>query len=163
MGRPGSGITDSAVEAQAQAVSELDDARQELRAATERAEGLARMSSLELRSAVSQVHAVAAELQAHHDSVRAAGQRVAVAYMRVQQLAEKDALASWPQITPDFGPPPDDAVPGWVKDAYYGLLTSLNEGSVAMVARHLGELNGWLPGDPSPGGEDPHSRAPEDS
>src|SRR6266480_7640914 len=124
MGRPGSGITDSAVEAQAQAVSELDDARQELRAATERAEGLARMSSLELRSAVSQVHAVAAELQAHHDSVRAAGQRVAVAYMRVQQLAEKDALACWPQITPDFGPPPDGAMPGWVKDAYYGLLRS---------------------------------------
>jgi len=144
-------------------VSELDDARQELRAATERAEGLARMSSLELRAAVLHVHAVAAELQAHHDSVRAASQRVAVAYMRVQQLADKDALASWPQITPDFGPPPDDAMPGWVKDAYYGLLASLNGGSVAMVARHLGELNGWLPGDPSPGDEDPRSRAPEDS
>jgi hypothetical protein len=144
-------------------VSELDDARQELRAATERAEGLARMSSLELRAAVSQVHAVAAELQAHHDSVRAAGQRVAVAYLRVQQLADKDALASWPQITPDFGPPPDDAMPGWVKDAYYGLLASLNERSVAMVARYLGELNGWLPGDSSPGDEDSRSRAPEDS
>jgi hypothetical protein len=83
--------------------------------------------------------------------------------MRVQQLADKDALASWPQITPDFGPPPDDAMPGWVKDAYYGLLTSLNEGSVAMVARHLGELNGWLPGDLSPGDEDPRNRAPSDS
>jgi hypothetical protein len=119
------------------------------------------MSSLELRAAVLQVHAVAAELQAHHDSVRAAGQRVAVAYMRAQQLADKDALASWPQITPDFGPPPDDAMPGWVKDAYCGLLASLNGRSVAMVARYLGELNGWLPGDPSPGDEDPRSRAPE--
>jgi hypothetical protein len=88
---------------------------------------------------------------------------VAVAYLRVQNLADKDALASWPQITPDFGPPPDDAMPGWVKEAYYGLLASLNGGSVAMVARHLGELNGWLPGDPSPGDEDPRSRAPEDS
>src|SRR2546430_15470449 len=109
------------------------------------------MSSLELRSAVSQVHAVAAELQAHHDSVRAAGQRVAVAYMRVQQLADKDALASWPQITPDFGPPPDDAMPGWVKEAYYALLASLNGGSAAVVARLLVELNGSLAGDPRPG------------
>ncbi len=31
------------------------------------------MSSLELRAAVSHVHAVAAELQAHHDSGQAAG------------------------------------------------------------------------------------------
>ena len=56
-------------------MSKLDDARQELHAATEHAEGLARMSSLELRAAVSQVHAVKAELQAHHDSVRAAGKK----------------------------------------------------------------------------------------
>lgn len=146
-------------------MSGLDDAEAELRRATEHATGLASMASPELHSAVAGVRALAAGLQAYHDRLRAANEAARLAHMQVQQLRQASGLDAPPfrSINPDFGPRPDDATPDWLKRPWHLLIGALNGRSVATVARCLGELNGWLPGDPIPGDENPLSRAPGES
>ena len=133
-------------------MKELAQAERAHAEARDRAEGLAAMASLELRTAIENGSSHAKQLLDYHTNLWEVSRDAFTWYLHVQKLREAQGLppiAQEYQITPDYGPMPvpdpgTNAITGKAH-FYVALLGNLNARDLDQIARCLQELEGWTP------------------